>query len=96
MDKCVEQRSDPNGPTPIMISGSNIVSGEGIMMAAVVGKDSRAGKNFELIFSRDDDEEESHTPLEGQLEKLASQVGRFGIIAAIFIFVVLLARLLIE
>jgi magnesium-transporting ATPase (P-type) len=34
------------GPTPIMISGANVVSGEGIMMATVVGKDSRAGKNF--------------------------------------------------
>jgi magnesium-transporting ATPase (P-type) len=45
---------DPKGPTPIMISGANVVSGEGLMMATVVGKDSRAGKNFELIFSKDD------------------------------------------
>lgn len=27
LDKCVEQRMDPNGPTPLLISGSNIVSG---------------------------------------------------------------------
>lgn len=96
MERCLEQKMDPNGPTPLLISGSNIVSGEGLMMAAVVGKDSRAGKNFELIFSKDDDQEGSQTPLERQLEKLASQVGRFGIISAIFIFVVLIARLLIE
>lgn len=96
LDKCVEQRMDPNGPTPLLISGSNIVSGEGIMMAAVVGKDSKAGKNFELIFSKDDDDEADATPLERQLEKLASQIGRIGISAAIFIFIVLLARLLIE
>lgn len=37
---------DANGPTPLMISGASVVSGEGVMMAAVVGKDSRAGKNF--------------------------------------------------
>lgn len=37
---------DPKGPTPIMISGASVVSGEGIMMAAVVGAESRAGKNF--------------------------------------------------
>lgn len=37
---------DAHGPTPLMISGSNIVSGEGLMMAVVVGKDSKAGKNF--------------------------------------------------
>lgn len=34
--------------------------------------------------------------MELQLERLASQIGRFGIISAIFIFVVLFARLLIE
>lgn len=49
---------DPKGPTPFMVSGSSVVTGEGIMMATVVGKDSRAGKNFELIFSKDDDDEE--------------------------------------
>jgi magnesium-transporting ATPase (P-type) len=44
---------DTHGPTPIMISGSNIISGEGLMMAVVTGKYSKAGKNFELIFSRE-------------------------------------------
>lgn len=51
-EKCMEQRMDPKGATPFMISGSSVVTGEGIMMATVVGKDSRAGKNFELIFSK--------------------------------------------
>jgi magnesium-transporting ATPase (P-type) len=37
---------DVHAPTPLMISGSNIVSGEGIMMAVVVGKQSKAGRNF--------------------------------------------------
>lgn len=37
---------DPKGSTPYMISGANVVSGEGLMMAVIVGKDSRAGKNF--------------------------------------------------
>lgn len=41
---------DPKGPTPLMISGSNIVSGEGLMMAVVIGKESQSGKSFELIF----------------------------------------------
>jgi len=41
---------DPRGPTPLMISGSNIVSGEGLMMAVVIGKESQSGKSFELIF----------------------------------------------
>lgn len=59
----MQNNMDLHGATPYMISGANVVSGEGLMMAVVVGKDSHAGKNFELIFSRDDDEEDNQTPL---------------------------------
>ena len=38
-----------------MISGSTVVSGEGFMMVVVVGKESRIGKNFEMLFSQDED-----------------------------------------
>jgi len=41
-------------------------------MAAVVGKDSRAGKNFQLIFSSQDEEDDIETPLQEQLSSLAS------------------------
>ena len=49
---------DLHGATPYMISGSNVVSGSGLMMAVVVGKQSQAGKNYELIFSKDDDDDD--------------------------------------
>ena len=39
-----------------MISGSTIISGEGLMMAVVIGRNSHNGKNFEMIFSQDDEE----------------------------------------
>lgn len=58
----MDTRMDLHGATPYMISGANVVTGEGIMMAVVVGKDSQAGKNFELIFSQDDDDD-NQTPL---------------------------------
>lgn len=45
-EKCMEQNMDLHGATPYMISGSSVVSGEGLMMAVVVGKESQAGKNF--------------------------------------------------
>ena len=45
-EKSMESRMDEKGATPFMISGSSVVTGQGIMMATVVGKDSRAGKNF--------------------------------------------------
>lgn len=32
-------------------------------MAVVVGKESRAGKNYELIFSKQEDDEADQTPL---------------------------------
>lgn len=45
-DVSMEQRMNPDGATPFMVSGSNVVTGEGLMMAVVVGKDSKAGKNY--------------------------------------------------
>ena len=42
------ERCNPNGQedSPIMISGSTVISGEGLMMAVVVGRNSHNGKNF--------------------------------------------------
>lgn len=37
-EKCLERSMDVHGPSPYMISGSSIVTGEGLMMAVVVGK----------------------------------------------------------
>lgn len=65
------------------------------MMATVVGKESQAGKNFELIFSNED-EEDNQTPLEKKLEDLGTKIGHFGLISAALIILVLIIRLLIE
>lgn len=42
------ERCNPNSleDSPLMISGSTVITGEGVMMAVVVGRNSHNGKNF--------------------------------------------------
>ena len=58
------------------------------MMVAVVGKESCIGRLSELAQKPDPEP----TPLQEKLEKLADDIGRFGLYAAIIIVVVLLIR----
>ena len=37
-----------------MVSGTTITSGEGQMMAVIIGPDSQMGKFFDLLFENDD------------------------------------------
>lgn len=86
---------DLRAPSPLAISGGNVVSGEGVFVAGVVGEKSQAGKSFKLIVEGEEQKEEEKTPMEEHLDKLASLLARIGFFAAIFILVVLVARLLI-
>ena len=65
------------------------------MMAVIVGKESRMGKNFEMIFSQEEDEDDK-TPLERQLNDLTDKIGYFGLYSAILIFAFLALRLLYQ
>lgn len=40
---------DLRAPSPLAISGGNVVSGEGVFVVGVVGEKSQAGKSFKLI-----------------------------------------------
>ena len=75
-------------PSPIVMSGTKILTGEGRMMVMVVGKESCIGKVKALL----EKEEAEPTPLQQKLEKLADDIGRFGLYAAIVIVAVLLIR----
>ncbi len=48
-------------PSPILLSGTKIILGEGLFVVIVVGKDSCAGKIKEKLLA--DDDEEEVTPL---------------------------------
>lgn len=79
-------------PSPVMLSGTNIKNGKGKMLVVAVGNKSAIGKIRETIVESGDDE----TPLQKKLEKIARDVGLFGLIAAIITFVIIFIRAMID
>lgn len=75
-----------------MMGGTRVLSGEGKMLILVVGDCSCIGKIRALLAQ----EEVSATPLQMKLEKIAEDIGKFGLYSAITIVVVLLIRFAIE
>lgn len=101
---CIEQRNqiladnqrDGNSShevaSPVLLSGSKVLSGEGKMVALAVGKLSAIGK-IQNILSNEDD---NPTPLQQKLEHIAEDIGKFGLLSAIIIFLVLIIRLIVD
>ena len=68
---------------PILISGTQIVEGQGQMIVCAVGNKSFNGRNRELLSKdNENDSEENLTPLKKQLNDLADLIGQFGYIMA--------------
>ena len=74
------------------MSGTKVLTGSGTMIVINVGCNSAMGKIQEMVTSG----EEELTPLQLKLEKVASDIGYFGIIAAVLLFVVLMIRFFID
>ena len=79
-------------PTPIMMSGTKVLGGSGIMLVNIVGDDCAIGKIKALV----EDGEPEATPLQLKLEKIARDIGIFGLVSAVLLFTALLIRFLIE
>lgn len=79
-------------PSPIMLSGTSVLTGEGKMVVIVVGDLSCLGK-IRSVLAQDED---GPTPLQNKLEKISEDIGKFGLISAILILIVLLIRFGIE
>ena len=79
-------------PSPIMLSGTKVLNGEGKFMISVVGESSCVGK-IQALLSQSDPEA---TPLQEKLEAIARDIGKFGLISALLILIVLLIRFAIE
>ena len=102
--KCINQRNviiqegtkDSAGAhdvaSPVLLSGSRILSGEGKMIVIAVGNLSAIGKIQHLLESG----EEQATPLQQKLEQIAEDIGKFGLISAIIILGVLIIRFCAE
>ena len=75
-----EDQGSHKVPSPILLSGTKIVNGEGIFICIVVGVDSCSGKIRAQMMK---DEEET-TPLQDKLEIIATDISKFGLVGAIF------------
>ena len=75
-----------------MMSGTKVLTGEGKMIVIVVGDLSCNGK----IRAALNQDEISATPLQMKLEKIAEDIGKFGLYSAVLILVILLIRFAIE
>ncbi|CAG9314516.1 unnamed protein product [Blepharisma stoltei] len=81
-----------HGETPFLLSGSQVEEGSGTAMVVAVGKRSFQGKNIELM----QQEDESETPLQMKLNRIASGIGKVGLIVALLTFGVLIIYLVVH
>ncbi|CAG9321505.1 unnamed protein product [Blepharisma stoltei] len=81
-----------HGETPFLISGSQVEEGSGTALVVAVGKHSFQGKNRELM----QQEDESETPLQMKLNRIASGIGKVGLIVALLTFGVLIIYLVVH
>ena len=79
-------------PSVVVMAGTKVLTGTGVLLIINVGKNSSIGKIQEIMTSGEDE----LTPLQLKLEKIARDIGYFGLISAVIIFIVLIIRLIID
>ena len=97
LEKCIEllnKGEEGNKlPSPLILSGTNCIEGSGKGIVIAVGEHSQKGIIRRTV---DNAQENSKTPLEIKLEKIAELIGYFGICAGIVTLVVLMIRFAIN
>ena len=78
-------------PSPMVFSGTKVEDGVGIYLVLAVGVNSKRGKIQQNVQANLENED-SKTPLENKLDSIATDVGYFGILAAVLTFVSLIIR----
>ena len=78
-------------PSPVMLSGTTVATGEGWFLCIMVGKNSCVGKILDKLESKVET-----TPLQEKLEAIGSDIGKLGMYAALLTVHVLYARYFIE
>jgi len=74
-------------PSPILLSGTQIQTGEGWFMCVVVGEMTCEGQILSGIKATSET-----TPLQDKLEVIATDIGKVGMLAALMVFHGLLLR----
>lgn len=90
----VESEFDPDAtyPSNVVMRGTTVVDGHGVMRVDLVGDATGYGK----VYEGSQIENNIDTPLQIQLKKLAGVISKGGYTVAILTFVALLAKLLIH
>ena len=94
-DKCNEmlQNKETKLPSPLILSGTNCIEGSGKGIVIAVGEHSQKGIIRRTV---DNAQEDSKTPLESKLERIAELIGYFGIGAGIVTLIALIIRFAIS
>ena len=79
-------------PSPLLLSGTQIKTGEGWFLIVVVGKNSCVGKIREKLEQKGAE----MTPLQEKLEAIATDIGKLGMVCAYITVMVLFIRFWIE
>ena len=95
LEKCKELLSNGETklPSPLILSGTNCIEGSGKGIVIAVGEHSQKGIIRRTV---DNAQENSQTPLEAKLERIAQLIGYFGIAAGIVTLVALMIRFAIS
>lgn len=91
-DADTKTRNKHDVPSPVMISGTSVQTGEGYFLCIVVGEETAERK----ILAASGSIEVETTPLQDKLEAIAEDIGKLGMYAALLIFHVLMTRTFIE
>ena len=94
-EKCKEllDSGETKLPSPLILSGTNCIEGSGKGIVIAVGEHSQKGIIRRTV---DNAQENSQTPLEAKLERIAQLIGYFGIGAGIVTLVALMIRFAIS
>ena len=87
-----EANKDPHMiPSPLMMSGTEVVGGTGTMVVVMVGSSSALGMIMEKLNTK-----QGETPLQRKLETIATDVGKLGTYFALATVHVLMVRFFID
>ena len=94
-EKCMEllMKGEKKIPSPLILSGTNCVEGSGKGIILAVGEHSQKGIIRRTV---DNAQEDSQTPLEAKLEKIAELIGYFGMLAGVVTLIALMIRFAIS
>ncbi len=95
LEKCLElqKNGEKKLPSPLILSGTNCIEGSGKGIVIAVGEHSQKGIIRRTV---DNAQENSKTPLETKLERIAELIGYFGISAGIVTLVALMIRFAVD